>query len=211
LPIIIWGTKGITYATEEGQFHCPNCRSSTQYSQKRVRRFFTLYWIPLIPLDVVGEYVECTRCQGTYKAEVLAYDPEKEQKAFEAEFHRAVRRVMVLMMMADGEIATDELTTIRRLYQQLTDRVLEDDDLQNEVKAVEQSGAGAQEALGEIAGTLNDSGKEMVIRAAFLVAASDGEFADEEKQLLSEIAGVLQLQEGQLGRIIDEMLEPADG
>ena len=49
--LIIFGTRGVTYSVATGEFHCPSCAIKRGYDHKRVRRFFTLYFIPLIPLD----------------------------------------------------------------------------------------------------------------------------------------------------------------
>lgn len=65
--MIIFGTRGITTTPEKGDFHCPSCDATQKYGLKRVRRFFTLYFIPLIPLNKLGEYVECVTCKDTYK------------------------------------------------------------------------------------------------------------------------------------------------
>jgi len=32
--------------------------------------------IPLIPLDAIGEYIDCQQCGNTYEAEVLNYKPK---------------------------------------------------------------------------------------------------------------------------------------
>src|SRR5687768_7917347 len=114
--LIIFGTRGVTTSAARGDFHCPSCDRKCGYDHKRVRRFFTLYFIPIIPLDVLGEYVECDSCKSTFKPEVLSFDPAKEDAAFEAEFHAAVKRVMVLMMLADGKIDDEEIETICSVY-----------------------------------------------------------------------------------------------
>jgi len=71
IALIIFGTKGVTSTVSTGSFSCPGCSAQTHYDHKRVRRFFTLYWIPLIPLDTIGEYIECLSCHGTFKQSVL--------------------------------------------------------------------------------------------------------------------------------------------
>jgi hypothetical protein len=71
LGLIIYGTRGVRYKYKQGQFFCPACHAQQAYVHRRVRRFFTLYFIPLIPLTLAGEYIECQRCTGTFKLEVL--------------------------------------------------------------------------------------------------------------------------------------------
>ena len=73
LGLIIFGRRAVTGDQGGGTFHCPRCGPDQPYMHKRVRSFFTLYFIPLIPMNTLGEYVECGRCQGQYKPEVLAH------------------------------------------------------------------------------------------------------------------------------------------
>ncbi len=71
LFFIIWGTRGVTTSKGSGRFVCPACGADRSYTLKQVRRFFTLYFIPLIPLGILGTYVECQTCGGTFKPTVL--------------------------------------------------------------------------------------------------------------------------------------------
>ncbi len=71
LFFIIWGTRGVTTRKGFGRFVCPTCACNREYTHKQVRRFFTLYFIPIIPLNIVGTYVECNTCGGTFKDSVL--------------------------------------------------------------------------------------------------------------------------------------------
>src|SRR5690242_11887298 len=120
--LIIFGTRGVTTTAGKGEFHCPGCGATRRYEHKRVRRFFTLYFLPIIPLDLLGEYVECQECKDTYKPAVLTETPGAGKQAFEAEFHAAVKRVMVLMMMADGRVDEEEIETIRLVFGKLAKR-----------------------------------------------------------------------------------------
>ena len=74
--MIIFGTRGVSSTTGSGRFYCPRCEQERPYHSKRMRRFFTLYFIPLIPMDVLDEWVECGQCGQAFKPEVLRYDPE---------------------------------------------------------------------------------------------------------------------------------------
>ena len=122
LGLIIFGTRGITSTLKEGRFYCPSCGPDCAYNHKQVRRYFTLYFIPLIPLDQIGQYIECRRCAGTYKKDVLDYDPQAGQEEAEAQFRTVMRRVMVDMMMADGVLDQEELKTLAAIYQDVASR-----------------------------------------------------------------------------------------
>ncbi len=62
-------------------------------------------------------------------------------------------------------------------------------------------------ALAEMAGNLNENGKEMVVKAAFMVAAADGEFQDEEKELIGSIGEALEMSPAHMNGIITSMMQ----
>lgn len=205
--MIIFGTRGITYSTGDSEFFCPNCQSQKPYSRKRVRRFFTLYFIPLIPLDLLGEYIECRECRNTYKLEVLTLDPNAGRAEFEAEFHLAIKRVMAAMIIADGAVDEKEITMIQEIYKKLTGTDLTKEAVEDEIKNVKSDTQGIAYTLENIASNLNDTGKEMVVRAAFLIATADGEFADEEKKLLAVIGKSLCMSSSHMKGVLSEMMK----
>lgn len=213
--LIIFGTRGVTssVAGGKGEFHCPGCDTKRPYDHKRVRRYLTLYFIPIIPLDVVGEYVECQHCRDTYNPKVLELDPTTSNERFEAEFHSAVKRVMVLMMMADGKIDDEEVETIRQVFGKLSSRDVGREEVEAEVAAATVEGHGLRQYLSNVAGNLNDTGKELVVRAAFFVAAADGKITEEESALLTELATALEMSPAHFKGTIDELLrdEPSEG
>ena len=94
--LIIFGTRGVTYTSTRGQFQCPTCHEKRAYEKRRVRRFFTLYFLPVIPLDKVGEYIECQTCKNTFKPDVLTFeqastvDGGSKPEPPQAEFHAAL-------------------------------------------------------------------------------------------------------------------------
>ena len=204
---IIFGSQGVTSTRERGQFHCPGCDERRSYAHKRVRRFFTLYFIPLIPLDLLGEYIECNSCKGTYDLVVLEYDPAVAGAKLEAQFERAVKRTMVMMMMADGVVDAEEIKTIREVYANVMDRELPEEAVRDEIRKAKQSHRSLTEQLSQLAGGLNSEGKEIVLKAAFLVAMADGELHDDEKQLLVNIGEALQMTQAHMRGAVDSLRE----
>jgi predicted RNA-binding Zn-ribbon protein involved in translation (DUF1610 family) len=77
--MIIWGSKGKEKTIAEGQFYCPQCRTSRPYRHKKVAKYFTLYFIPLFETKNLGEYIECQWCFTTFRTEVLHYSRSLEQ------------------------------------------------------------------------------------------------------------------------------------
>lgn len=189
--MIIFGTRGVTTTPERGDFFCPSCHGNKQYGLKRVRRFFTLYFIPVIPLDKLGEYVECLTCKDTFKPVVLEYNPEANQQQVQAEYHAAIKKVMIHMLLADGVVDDNEVKVALDVYERIAgDRPNESEFLQ-EIDRIKGTKEDFSSTLIDLQGCLNDEGKELVIKAALYVAAADGEFQDEEKELLLNIGNSL--------------------
>jgi hypothetical protein len=78
MPIIIWGSRGLTSTVERGEFFCPQCDAREEYTLKQQRPWFTLYFIPVFPIGGAQRYVECRGCGRTFKEVVLTYEPPSE-------------------------------------------------------------------------------------------------------------------------------------
>ncbi|MCB1098621.1 MAG: TerB family tellurite resistance protein [Verrucomicrobiae bacterium] len=191
--MIIFGTRGVTTSPESGSFHCPSCGLGSPFKWKRVRNFFTLYFIPLIPLNKIGEYIECQRCKGTYNTEILSYDPQKHALEIEAQYQTTMRQVMISMLLADGTVDNAEIRELQAIFAEMTGRQLDDTSLRQEISQIQSQGGNAIQSLTAVAGVLNDHGKEKVIEGAYRIAAADGTVAPEEQQLLGKIAEMLGL------------------
>lgn len=199
---IIWGWRGRNKTVGQGVFHCPSCGCREQYSHVQVRRFFTLYFIPLIPLDLVGEYIECSACDGTFKPEVLSFDSEQAEREFRAEFETAVKRTLVHMMMVDGRVDPSEVDAIRHIHRGICGRDIQPDEIRSEVVAATHGRSRVQDYLASVSPHLNNHGKEMVIRAACMVATADGVLHDKEREFLLEIARILGVSESHFRGIL---------
>ncbi|WP_346838931.1 TerB family tellurite resistance protein [Microbulbifer sp. SAOS-129_SWC] len=208
--MIIFGTRGITTTPQRGDFHCPSCAGKQHYALKRVRRFFTLYFIPLIPLDKLGEYVECLSCKDTYKPGVLDYDPAHNALALEAEYHRAVKSVMIHMLLADGVVDDAEVKTAANIYRSVAGREIDESTLRDEIDAAQSSAEDLGATLRALQGGLNNEGKELALKAAFYVAMADGETQPQEQTLLAEVGANLGMSEAHIHGVISSLQSPVN-
>lgn len=202
--MIIYGTRGLKSKGESGNFYCPQCHASIEYDSVKVRRWFTLYFIPLIPLNVAGEYLECRRCLGTFDVAAASRGPdyyEAEGRSVEAEFQKAIKSTMILMMLADGRIDPGELETLRNVYGKLSGEEYSSELVREDVARLEATPPDIVEHLRSVGGRLNDRGKAMVFSAAILIAQADGEVGREEEVLLKSIYKALGLSKSQAKNI----------
>jgi len=61
---------------DAGTFRCPKEGDSRAYEIRRVNRWITILYIPVIPLGTRGTYVKCTSCRGKFPLSTL-----QEQRA----------------------------------------------------------------------------------------------------------------------------------
>lgn len=69
--LLIWGFRTLLTVIASGHFACPHCETDAAYQHVRPRRWFTIFFIPLIPGSWRDAYVECQRCKNCYSEAVL--------------------------------------------------------------------------------------------------------------------------------------------
>ncbi|MEM6687156.1 MAG: TerB family tellurite resistance protein [Bacteroidota bacterium] len=207
--MIIFGTRGVKSTIKSGNFHCPQCEQSKPFRHRKVTKFFTLYFIPLIPLGSAGEYVECGVCKGTFIPRVLDYNNASEDQ-FMAHYEKAIRHSMVLVMLADGEIDPNEKDQVLKIINKFGTNDLNMAQLDAYITQVQRENEDVTTYLKGVASSLNEHGKETVIKCALSVAAADGHIDDSELDLIAEMAQAMEMSKSHYKGILSEIFEPAE-
>jgi hypothetical protein len=79
--LIIFGLRVFYRTVAQGTFHCRRCGGDRQYRHRSGRRWFTLFFLPVIPLNKVGEHVQCTTCRTRYVMDVLSQPTTAQMQA----------------------------------------------------------------------------------------------------------------------------------
>jgi tellurite resistance protein len=66
------GVRCYFKTTGHGTLHCYRCGGDRPYRRCVGRSWFQVLLIPVIPLDRIGEHVQCRICQTRYRIEVLS-------------------------------------------------------------------------------------------------------------------------------------------
>ncbi len=72
--ILIFGTRGrLTVASPGDTLHhsCPTCQGDLVLKHNKV--WFTLFFLPIFPINNKGSFYHCNRCDSAYKQEARQY------------------------------------------------------------------------------------------------------------------------------------------
>ena len=207
--MIIFGTRGVPSTISKGQFNCPQCEVGRPYKLKKSTRYFTLYFIPIIPLGRLGEYVECGACKGTFIPNVLKRQKEQERDVI-SEYEKAMRHSLIKMMLADGHVDDNEKEVIVDVVNKMSHNDITISDVHDMIAEVESSDQTLEHYLKSVSPLINTHGKELIIKAAFAVAAADGNVDSAEAKLLKEMANNLEITNAHFNGIMQEVRDKAN-
>ncbi|MBW8804446.1 MAG: TerB family tellurite resistance protein [Catenulisporales bacterium] len=202
--LLVWGWKTVFRIVGSGVFSCPSCGGDRNYERRRAQRFFTLFFIPLIPLKVVGEFIRCTACKNDFRESVLAR-PTSAQ--FTDLLQNTVRGVMVNVLRRGGgnhpaarAIAVQEIVTAGAVG-------YTDMNLAQDLQVVPEDLTQMLTALG---GQLPQSGREAMVLGATRVAVADGPLSPAERAVIDTVGAGLGMTQTHVAGVVASV-SPAVG
>ena len=183
--LLVFGLSVFFRTVGEGVFHCQNCGGDRGYRRRTGRRWFTLFFLPVIPLGRLGDVVECRACRTRYRTTVLRL-PTTEQMA--AALPAGMRAAAALVLLAGLE--SDEAARRRAVeaVQGYGEEYYDDEALDGDLGmpppflAEEIATAGVQLAV---------EAKEWFLAQAVRIGLADGPLSEAERQTMHEIAAQL--------------------
>jgi hypothetical protein len=79
--LIIFGLRVFYRTIAQGTFYCRRCGGDRQYRHRAGRRWLTLFFLPVIPLNPAGEHVQCATCRTRYVTDVLSLPTTAQMQA----------------------------------------------------------------------------------------------------------------------------------
>lgn len=110
---------------------------------------------------------------------------------------------MVAIASSDGRLDSREIGLIQQVYQDQAGRALTADEVSAAAEANAKSDPYAEFAAASK--SLDQTTKEEMIRAAYLVLLADDRIAGEERKKLKDIAAALQISEIHFGAILEDL------
>jgi hypothetical protein len=200
--LIIFGLRVHYRAIGQGVFHCQRCGGDREYRHRAGRRWFTVLFIPLIPLTAAGEHIRCAVCGTGYRMEVLSIPTSAQMRAA---LPAAVRAAMITMLRAgDGSSAPAR----RRAIDAIKGAGLADyDEAALDCDLIVPSvpgplGEDTAAALNRVAIQLAMPAREWFLADAVRTGLADGTLTDEERLAAREIAAQLGMTPAQAHGVI---------
>ena len=204
---ILFGTKDRAVEIDSGQFHCPNCNLKKEYGKKYVQDWFTLFFIPIFPISgKKNNHIECKECQSIYHLDVIDYKPALNQNEMESEYQKALKNVLCLMIIADNEVKNEELNVVSDIYNKLTNnKKFSKNQIEKNIDLIKKSTKNVKEYLKKIKPYLNAGHRELIVKAMYYVASSDGHLDAKESKLLIKTATVLDMTPAHVKGVLTEL------
>jgi hypothetical protein len=189
--LIIWGLRVFYRTIGQGVFHCRKCGGDRQYAHRAGRRFFTLFFIPIIPLNRVGEHVQCTTCKTRYVMDVLSLPTAAQMQTALPAGMRAAAAAM--LRAGDPSNLAARQRAVAAIQgagaQGYPDANLESDGAQ--------PAEATRGALNQVAQQLTPDAKEWFLAETVRVGMADGPLTEQERQTAQAIAADLGMTQAQ--------------
>ena len=196
--LLIFGIRVRWKTLAEGTFHCPNCGVDRSFLRRMARRWFTLFFIPIVPLNVLGEFVECSECHTRFKPSVLdtptsasiAVELATSMRAAVAAVVEAGDRASVAArsaaVVAMADVGTQEYVDATLTW-----------DLERHASV------GYDDRLRRVASSLEPVGREHLLTTLAGIAIADAEYSDGERQVLERAGAALGLSPAYVSGVLD--------
>lgn len=190
--LIIWGFRVFFRTIGEGTFHCQRCGGDRQYRHRSGRRFFTLFWIPVIPLNQVGEHIQCATCGTRYHMEVLSLPTAAQmQAALPAGMRAAAAAMLRAGDPGSGAARQRAIEAIKGSGSQSYDSAGLDADL-----ALEEADTAG--ALSQVGAQLAVPAREWFLAEVVRIGMADGPLTDPEREAAHLVGAGLGMTQAQV-------------
>ena len=194
--LIIWGLRVFYRTIGQGVFHCRQCGGDRHYRLRAGRRFFTLFFIPVIPLNKAGEHVQCLTCTTRYHTSALAL-PTAEQ--MQAALPAGMRAAASAMLRA-GEPGSQPAR--RKAIDAITGAGAADYGQAALDSDLAQPPEYIAPALNQVGSQLAMQAREWFLAEVVRIGMADGPLSDPERQTAQAIAADLGMTQAQAYGVI---------
>lgn len=206
--MILIGTMDWASTRLRGNFLCPHCSTNEKFRLRASRPFLTLYFIPVLPIGGLSEFVQCSSCKNSFETVVLANrmlatgDDVVIEQQDQATLDEDLLKILALMMIEDGQVTENEIRIARRLYENITEENLTREQLGHMCSQVRLHRLNTLSFLTTANLRREHEEKLLLVQAMFGVAGADGTITPKRMESLVQAQQVLGLDEREFATAI---------
>lgn len=210
---IVFGTRGIKHSVSNSPVlsnSCPNCNNGNLV-HKLYRRWFTLFFIPVIPLDSMDKFYECDSCKSAYNEgvkELLNQSQEERdanQKEAQKVYAKALIAAMTHMAIIDGTFDKAEEREIMDAMAHFPDFKTELWELHNNIMVNKNKDNQVFNYLNDARNQLSSEAIVNLLAQAAVILLADGYIEKEEETLMKEYLIACGLPKDMYQTLIDKL------
>ena len=190
--LIIFGLRVFYRTMAQGMFYCRRCGGDREYRHRAGRRWFTVFFLPVIPLNQVGEHVQCTTCRTRYVTEVLGQPTTARMQAALPAGMRAA--VSAMLRSGDPSSPVSRQRAIEAVIGSGVpdyDEAMLNADLMQPFEAI-------RPALNQDGGQLAIQAREWYLAEVIRIAMADGPLSETERHAALAIGADLGMTQAQV-------------
>lgn len=190
--LIILGLRVFYRTMAQGMFYCRRCGGDREYRHRAGRRWFTVFFLPVIPLNRVGEHVQCTTCRTRYVTEVLTQPTTARMQAALP----AGMRAAVSAMLRSGDPSSP--VSRQRAIEAVIGSGVPDYDEATLNADLMQPFEVIRPALNQVGTQLTIQAREWYLAEVIRIALADGPLSETERQAALAIGADLGMTQAQV-------------
>lgn len=194
--LIILGVRAFYRSIGQGAFYCRRCGGDREYRRRTGRRWFTLLFIPVVPLAKVGQHVQCANCRTRYVTDVLAQPTTAQMQVALP----AGMRAAAVAMLRSGD--SGSLVARQRAIAMIAAAGSRGYDEEALDRDIEQPSDWLRTALHQVGAQLTIQAREWYLADVIRIGMADGSLSDSERSAAQAIGLDLGMTQAQVVGVV---------
>ncbi|MBT4837043.1 MAG: zinc ribbon domain-containing protein [Methylococcales bacterium] len=199
--LILFGEQIIKKNLKQVEVYCPVCQKKTKYTLSRTREFFTLFFVPVIPMQEIEYLAECEQCKSSMPPDFISNGC---QTIFRAPYIESIV-IVAAQILIDLGYYQNNIDIIHQVFEEMTGQSLDDDVLSAAIEELKNGSTGVLGSIKLKLKTINESGSLLIIQTTFKFYLGLGALNERERQIIYSIGLIFGYGYSTTEAIIDEM------
>ena len=183
--MVLIGTMNLTRTRSTGDFYCPTCGCLREYRLRARRPFLTIYFIPVVPIGAVEEFVACSTCKTNSPTAALQHDERSFRESQALQFGLDVFQSAAMVVTCGESISELEIETLLELGNHLVPGGIDREQLGALCSSIRLNRVTPKNYISTVSRPWSTAQRRTALQAIFVAASADGKLDDAKLSLLS--------------------------